>query len=300
MLAIHSDVKHALTQDRAVVALESTIITHGMPYPQNLETALQVESDIRDEGAVPATIAVLDGQLRVGLDAAELETLATHGQVMKLSRADLGMAVANKATGSTTVAATMIAAELAGIRFFATGGIGGVHRDVDTTFDISADLKELSRNPVNVVCAGAKAILDIPRTLEHLETLGVPVVVFDSDEVPAFWSRSSGLKAPLRCNSVADICRFIESRQSLNLTEAVLIMNPVPKSSEISAEVINQYIEHALNDASSEQITGKAVTPYLLARINELSAGSSLSTNIALIRDNARLAARLALESAQA
>ncbi|MBX2882693.1 MAG: pseudouridine-5'-phosphate glycosidase [Granulosicoccus sp.] len=297
MLEIQTEVQDALSGGHAVVALESTIITHGMPYPQNLETAQQVESDIRDEGAIPATIAVLDGKLRVGLNADELQKLATHKSVMKLSRADLAMAVARKATGSTTVAGTMIAAELAGIRYFATGGIGGVHRDATSTFDISADLIELSRTPVHVVCAGAKAILDIPHTLEYLETLGVPVVVYNSDEVPAFWSRHSGLPAPLRCDSVNEINRFIATRQSLGLNEAVLIMNPIPEPDEINHETINGYITTALDDAARAHISGKQVTPFLLARINELSEGSSLTANIALIRNNARLAARLACGS---
>jgi len=294
-LEIHADVQRALAAQRGVVALESTIITHGMPYPENIDTARQVEADVRADGAVPATIAVLDGCVKVGLTDTELEHLARAGAVMKLSRADLPMALATERTGSTTVAATMILAELAGIRLFATGGIGGVHRGGPSSFDVSADLSELSRTDVTVVCAGAKAILDIPLTLEYLETLGVPLIVYGSDEVPAFWSCSSGSPAPMRCDTSAAIVRFIEMREELRLQGGVLVANPIPPDDEIPQKVVEQWISVALTDASEQRITGKAVTPYLLARINELSQGRSLKSNIALVRNNARLAARVAV-----
>jgi len=302
VLLVHEEIQAALHSGGGVVALESTIITHGMPYPQNLETARLVESDVRAAGAIPATIAALDGQLRIGLDDADLTRLARaqeQGQsVMKLSRADLAMALANGSTGSTTVAATMIAAHLAGIVFFATGGIGGVHRGAETSFDISADLTELARTPVTVVCAGAKAILDIPHTLEYLETLGVPVIAYQSSVMPAFWSRSSLCDAPLRCNSVDEVLQFLETRRALELGGGVLLANPVPESYEIPADRINAWIDQALSDAARERVIGKAITPYLLERINQLSGGDSLATNIALIRNNATLAARLASAAA--
>ncbi|GGD91212.1 pseudouridine-5'-phosphate glycosidase [Aureimonas endophytica] len=287
-------VAEALAQGKPVVALESTIITHGMPWPQNLETATAVEALVRAEGAEPATIAVLEGQLRIGLDAADLERLAQAKDVMKLSRADLAYAVANRRNGSTTVAATMIAAHLAGIAVFATGGIGGVHRGAETSFDISADLDELARTPVIVVSAGAKAILDLPKTLEVLETKGVPVVGFGTDELPAFWSRLSGLKAPLRLDTAEAVAAFQRQRAALGIGGGMLIGNPVPAEAELSRETVSVWIENCLAEAAAQGIAGKAVTPFLLQRMFELSGGRSLETNIALVRNNARVAAGIA------
>jgi len=292
-------VKGALAAGAPVVALESTIITHGMPFPQNLETALKVEKAVRAGGAVPATIAVEGGRIRVGLAEANLERLARFGETgetaMKLSRADLAHALAFKKVGSTTVAATMMAASLAGIEVFATGGIGGVHRGAETSFDISADLPELGRTDVITVCAGAKAILDIAKTLEVLETQGVPVVCFGSDEFPAFWSRSSGLPAPLRLDSADDIAALWRTRRALGQAGGMLIANPVPEADEIPSTEMARHIDRAISDAGARGVSGKAVTPFLLARMLELTGGRSLATNVALIENNARLAAEIAV-----
>lgn len=290
------EVTAAQANGAAIVALESTIITHGMPYPRNLETARMVEDDIRAAGAVPATIAVIEGQLHIGLDAATLTKLAQAKDVAKLSRADFAVAMATGQTGATTVAATMIAAELAGIEVFATGGIGGVHRGAETTFDISADLPELAQTPVTVVCAGAKAILDIPKTLEVLETQGVPVIAFGQDALPAFWSRDSGLRAPLRMDDPADIARAARVRGLLGLPGGQLVANPIPEADEIAAETLAPLIAQANAEAEAQGITAKNVTPFLLGRILELTDGRSLEANIALVRNNARLAARIAKE----
>ena len=289
------EVAEARASRRPIVALESTIITHGMPYPQNLITARQVEDEVRAAGAVPATIAVLNGHLHAGLEAGELDALAQAGDVMKLSRADLAVCMASGRTGATTVAATMIAAHLAGIGVFATGGIGGVHRGAEQSFDISADLRELSLTPVTVVAAGAKAILDLPKTLEVLETLGVPVIAFGQDEFPAFWSRISGLRAPLRMDSVAEIARAHRLRAELGLAGGQLVANPIPHAAEIPRTVIGPVIEQALADAAAKGIAAKAVTPFLLQRIFELTEGRSLEANIALVLNNARLGAQIAL-----
>lgn len=290
------EVKAALSAGRPVVALESTIITHGMPWPGNRDMALEVEAVIRSEGAVPATIAVIDGRLHAGLDEAAITVLAQAKDVMKLSRADFAYALAEGRTGATTVAATMIAAHLAGISVFATGGIGGVHQGVETSFDISADLDELGRTPVIVVSAGAKAILDIPKTLEALETRGVPVVAFGQDAMPAFWSRESGLKAPLRLDTPEAIARFEATRRALGHHGGMLIANPVPVEDEIAASEMNRHIAAALATAKAKGIEGKAVTPFLLGEILNLTDGESLKTNIALVLNNARLAARIAGE----
>lgn len=290
------EVRVALEDDRPIVALESTIVTHGMPHPQNLETARAVARDIRDGGAIPATIAVIKGRLKVGLEDRELEELGSAAHVAKLSRADLAAALARGLTGSTTVAATMIAARFAGIETFATGGIGGVHRDGEASLDISADLQELAQTPVNVVAAGAKAILDLPRTLEVLETLGVPVIAVGQDEFPAFWSRSSGLKAPLRIDDPAEIARAFRMRRALKIPGGQLIANPIPAADEISARKLKPVIETALDDARTLGISGKAVTPFLLERVYDLTGGRSLAANIALVRNNARLAAAIACE----
>ncbi len=294
VLQISPEVQSALEEGRGVVALESTIITHGMPYPQNRDTAQQVEQAVRDAGAVPATIAVLDGQITVGLSAEQLESLSTTKSAMKLSRADLAMAVSKRAMGSTTVAATMIAADLAGIRVFATGGIGGVHQGAEDSFDISADLHELSRTKVTVICAGAKAILDLPKTLEVLETLGVPVLTYQQDDLPAFWSRDSGIDSPLRVDTVNDIVEFMQARDALNIDGGVLIANPVPATHEIPRHEMATFIEQAIQESQQAGIKGKSVTPWLLGRIVELSDGKSLICNQALITNNARLAGELA------
>ncbi len=291
---IFAPVAAALAAGRPVVALESTIITHGMPYPQNSEMAASVEAIIRAEGAEPATIAVIDGRLKIGLSDDDRNALAQRQDAMKLSRADLAFAVAEGRTGGTTVAATMIAAALAGIEVFATGGIGGVHKGAEQSFDISADIDELARTPVIVVSAGAKAILDIEKTLEVLETRGVPVVVHDSDVVPAFWSATSPHAAPLRLDDGAAIARFHRTRAELGISGGMLVANPVPKSAEIAADEMAIHIAAAQADAERQGISGKAVTPFLLSRILELTAGASLRTNIALVENNARLAARIA------
>lgn len=288
------EVAKARAEGTPIVALESTIITHGMPYPQNLEVARQVEADVRDAGAVPATMAVLNGTLRAGLDNAELEALAKAKGVAKLSRADMAACIATGGTGATTVAATMIAARLAGIHVFATGGIGGVHKGAELSFDISADLMELAQTPVTVVAAGAKAILDIPKTLEVLETQGVPVIAYGQDDIPAFWSRESGLPAPLRIDDPAQIAAAHRLRVKMGVPGGQLIGNPIPKDAEISAEVLAPIIARAQADADAFGIAGKGVTPYLLQRIFELTEGKSLEANIALVRNNAKLAAGIA------
>jgi pseudouridine-5'-phosphate glycosidase len=257
--------------------------------------ARSVESIIREQGAVPATIAVIHGTLHIGLEAEELEQLAQAKDVLKVSRADLAFAIAERRHGATTVAATMIAAERAGIKVFATGGIGGVHRGAEDSFDVSADLEELGRTGVIVVCAGAKAILDIPKTLEVLETAGVPVVTYESEEFPAFWSRSSGLRSPLTLNSPAAIANFQTVREQLGIDGGMLIANPVPEADEIAREEMEIYIERALDSAERDEISGKAVTPYLLSTIFDLTDGQSLKTNIALVENNARLAAEIAV-----
>ncbi|SIQ13085.1 pseudouridine-5'-phosphate glycosidase [Rhizobium sp. RU20A] len=294
-MSYSDEVAAAKANGQPIVALESTIITHGMPFPGNLEMARSVEAIIRDGGAVPATIAVIDGVLHIGLSPEMLEALAKTEGAMKLSRADLAFAIAEGRTGATTVAATMIAAARADIRVFATGGIGGVHRGAEESFDISADLDELSRTGVIVVCAGAKAILDVPKTLEVLETRGVPVVTYGASEFPAFWSRQSGLKSPLTLDSAAAIANFQAMRDLLGVDGGMLIANPVPEASEIDREEMEIYIRTALADAEDEGVAGKAVTPYLLARIFELTEGRSLKTNIALVENNARLAAGIAV-----
>jgi pseudouridylate synthase len=293
-LHLTPEVAQAIAQGRPVVALESTIITHGMPWPENARTARAVEAAVRDGGAVPATIAVMGGRIHVGLEDAALEALAQASDVMKLSRADLAACLVTGRTGATTVAATMICAHLAGIAVFATGGIGGVHRGAETTFDISADLRELAHTPVTVVAAGAKAILDLPKTLEVLETYGVPVIAFGQDDFPAFWSRSSGLRAPLRMDSAADVAAAHVMRARLGLPGGQLVANPIPAEHEIPAAEINPAIQAALADAAAQGIAAKAVTPFLLDRIFALTAGRSLASNSALVLANARLAADIA------
>lgn len=295
-LVFSSEVLQARQEHRPIVALESTIITHGMPYPQNVETARQVEAAVRAAGAVPATIAVMGGEIRVGLNESELDALGQAKGVMKVSRADLAVCLATGRTGSTTVASTMIAARLAGIDVFATGGIGGVHRGAELSFDVSADLHELAQTPVSVVSAGAKAILDLPKTLEVLETLGVPVIAVGQDDFPGFWSRSSGLRAPLRLDTVAEIAASHLMRGRLGLPGGQLVANPIPAAAEIPREVIMPIVERALAEAAAQGIAAKAVTPFLLAKIFELTSGRSLPANIALVLNNARLGAQIAAE----
>ncbi|MEQ1939913.1 pseudouridine-5'-phosphate glycosidase [Mesorhizobium sp. CN5-321] len=293
-LDIHPPVAEALAARRPVVALESTIITHGMPYPDNGTMAANVEKIITGEGAVPATIAVVDGRIKIGLSDGERESLAMTGDAMKLSRADLAFAVAEGRTGGTTVAATMICAAMAGISVFATGGIGGVHKGAEKSFDISADLDELARTPVIVVSAGAKAILDIEKTLEVLETRGVPVIGNGSEVMPAFWSRQSPYRAPLVLDSPEKIARLYQTRRALGLEGGMLVANPVPEDDEIPAAEMAAYIDAAQKAAEAQAVVGKAVTPFLLGKILELTGGRSLKTNIALVENNARLAARVA------
>ncbi|UWQ09208.1 pseudouridine-5'-phosphate glycosidase [Aliiroseovarius crassostreae] len=288
------DVAQALTHGTPVVALESTIITHGMPYPQNVETAREVEAVVRAGGAVPATIAVMNSKLHIGLTDDQLMELAQADNVAKVSRADMPVCLAMGGYGATTVAATMIAAHLAGIRVFATGGIGGVHRGAEETFDISADLREFSATPVTVVAAGAKAILDIPKTLEVLETLGVPVITYGQDEFPAFWSRSSGLPSPLRLDCAKDIARAGQTRRDLGLPGGQLIANPIPQEAEIPREEIQPVIEDALVRSEIERVSAKEVTPFLLNAMFKATEGRSLEANIALVKNNAALAAEIA------
>jgi pseudouridine-5'-phosphate glycosidase len=295
-IRVNPQVRDALDRRLPIVALESTILAHGMPYPRNLETALAVEADVRERGAVPATIAVLDGQICIGLSDAQLERVATAKDMLKLSRADLAYAIASGRDGATTVAATMFCADRAGIAVFATGGIGGVHRGVVQSMDVSADLTELARTPVLVVCAGAKAILDLPKTLEALETLGVAVAVYRSDEFPAFWSRRSGLRAPLRFDDPRSIAEAFRAARELAMDGGMVVANPISVEAEIPSEFMAGIVEDAIADAEHEGIRGKQLTPWLLDRIFQRTQGRSLEANIVLVRDNARLAAEIAKE----
>jgi pseudouridine-5'-phosphate glycosidase len=294
-LLFSPEVQAARAAGKPVVALESTIISHGMPYPQNVETARAVEGVIRAEGAVPATIAVIDGRICVGLDDAQLELLGQSTDAMKVSRRDLAYVLAQRRLGATTVAATMICAALAGIEVFVTGGIGGVHRGAETSFDISADLQELAQTGVAVVCAGVKSILDIGLTLEYLETHGVPVVSVGQPAFPAFFTRDSGFAADFQLDSAEDLARFIRTKWQLGLQGGVVVANPVPVDAAMDNAEIDGIIEQALDDARRQGVAGKAVTPFLLARIKELTGGRSLATNIALVKHNALVGARLAL-----
>ena len=294
-LEFSAEVASARAAGRAVVALESTIISHGMPYPQNVQTAREVEALIRAEGAVPATIAVLDGKIRVGLSEAELELLGRSPEAMKLSRRDLPYAVAVGKTGATTVAATMICAALASIPVFVTGGIGGVHRGAERSFDISADLQELAQTSVAVVCAGAKSILDIGLTLEYLETHGVPVLSIGQDNFAAFYTPDSGFRADFRIDDAAEQARFLKTKWTLGLAGGVVISNPVPAAHAMPRTEIDAITLRALDEAAALGISGKAVTPFLLERIKALTEGRSLATNIALVKNNAVVGARLAL-----
>ena len=296
-LDIAPEVQQALTEGRPVVALESTIISHGMPYPQNVETALNVEKIIRENGAVPATIAVIKGRLKAGLSPEEIDYLGKTGTaVAKASRRDLPVLVAEGRDGATTVTTTMIIAHMAGISVFAAGGIGGVHRGAETTMDISADMEELARTPVMVVCAGAKSILDLGLTLEYLETHGVPVIGYGTEELPAFYTRKSGFKVDYRIDTPADLAKAFFVKQDMGLGGGMLVTNPIPEEFSMDADVINKAIDEAVAEAGRLGIHGKETTPFLLAKIKDLTGGDSLASNIQLVYNNARLAARTAGE----
>jgi pseudouridylate synthase len=294
-LQFSPEVAAARAAGKPVVALESTIISHGMPYPQNVQTAREVEQVIRDAGAVPATIALIDGKICVGLADAQLEQLGNAQDALKVSRRDLAYVLAEKTLGATTVAATMICAALAGIEVFVTGGIGGVHRGAETSFDISADLQELARTNVAVVCAGVKSILDIGLTLEYLETHGVPVVSVGQPGFPAFFTRESGFNADFQLDTPAQQARFIRTKWQLGLTGGVVVSNPVPEAAAMQNDEIDGIIAQALREADAQGVKGKAVTPFLLARIKDLTGGRSLATNIALVKNNALVGAHLAV-----
>ena len=294
-LDIHPDVEDAIKNKLPIVALESTIISHGMPYPNNIETALMVEDTVRSNNAIPATIAIINGRLKVGITNKEIEFLATNDKVRKISRRDLAIAVSKKLSGSTTVASTMIIAKLAKIAVFATGGIGGVHRGAEKTFDISADLEELSKTNVCVVCAGPKAILDIGLTLEYLETKGVPVIGYKTSELPAFYSSKSGFNVDYRVDAALDIAEILKTKWDLSIKGGVLVTNPIPIAFELELVMMNKAINEAIIEADKEKIIGKEITPYLLSKVNELTEGKSLDANIKLIQNNAALAAKIAV-----
>ena len=299
-LDISPEVKAALDEGRPVVALESTIISHGMPYPKNVETALLVEQTIRDNGAVPATIAVIGGRLKAGLSHEEIEYLGKTGRgVAKASRRDLPALVARGADGATTVTTTMIIAHMAGINVFGTGGIGGVHRGAEVTMDISADLEELAQTPVMVVCAGAKSILDLGLTLEYLETKGVPVIGYGTDELPAFYTRKSGFGVDYRVDSPEELAAMFRAQRELNYKGGMLVTNPIPEQYAMDKEVIDKAIEQALSEAKEQHVHGKETTPFLLARVVELTGGDSLESNIKLVLNNATVAAKTAAELAK-
>ena len=294
-LDVNPAVAQALAEGKPVVALESTIISHGMPYPQNVETALKVEEIIRQNGAVPATIAILGGRLKAGLSPAEIEYLGKQGQkVTKASRRDLSVLVAQGADGATTVATTMMIAHMAGIKLFATGGIGGVHRGAETTMDISADLEELGQTDVMVVCAGAKAILDLKLTLEYLETKGVPVLGYQTQELPAFYTRISGLKVDYQVDSPEMLAKILKTQHDLGLHGGILVTNPIPEQYSMDADAINAVIDQAIAEAQEKGIHGKETTPFLLAKVKEITGGDSLEANIQLVFNNAKLAAQTA------
>ena len=300
MIKLTEELKSAIAQNKPIVALESTIIAHGMPFPQNLEMAQEVEQIIRDNGAIPATIAVIDGELRAGLSTAELEHFAKTGvSIIKVSTRDLPFVVARKITGATTVASTMRLAAMAGIHTFATGGIGGAHRGAEKNFDISADLIEFSQSNVAVVTAGAKAILDLALTLETLETFGVPVVGYGTDDFPAFYSRSSGHNVPMRCDTPNEIAAMMKAKWAMDLKGGIVVANPIPSEAEIPATEIAPTIEAAIAEAKAQNIIGKNVTPFLLKRLAEITQGRSLAANIALVKNNAKLAAEIAVAYSQ-
>ena len=294
-LDIHPDVEDAIKDKKPIVALESTIISHGMPYPKNVETALMVEETVRSNGAIPATIAIINGRLKVGLTNEEIEFLATNEEIKKVSRRDLAITIAQKQSGSTTVASTMIIANFAKIVVFATGGIGGVHRGGENTLDISADLEELANTNVCVVCAGAKAILDLGLTLEYLETKGVPVIGYKTSELPAFYSSESGFDVDYKIDSTLEIAEILKTKWNLSIDGGVLVTNPIPVGFELETSIMNEAINQAIIEADNENITGKKITPFLLSKVNEITQGKSLDANIKLIQNNADLAAKIAL-----
>lgn len=294
-LSLSPEVAQALQQGKPVVALESTIISHGMPYPQNVETALKVEQTIRDNGAVPATIAIINGKLKAGCTPEEIEYLGKKGQaVTKASRRDLPVLIARGEDGATTVTTTMIIAAMAGIQVFATGGIGGVHRGAETTMDISADLEELAQTPVMVICAGAKSILDLGLTLEYLETKGVPVIGYQTDELPAFYTRHSGFNVDYRIDTPEELAAAFKAKLDMGLKGGMLVTNPIPEQYSMPADVINKAIDQAIEESKQRGIHGKQTTPFLLAKVKELTGGDSLASNIQLVLNNARLAAKTA------
>jgi len=296
-LDIKPEVKEALEKGKAVVALESTIISHGMPYPQNVETALNVERIVRENGAVPATIAIIGGRLKVGLSEEEIEYFGKKGtDIAKASRRDIAALCANNQDGATTVTTTMMIAHMAGIHFFATGGIGGVHRGAEKTMDISADLQELAQTPVMVICAGAKAILDLGLTLEYLETNGVPVLGYQTKELPAFYCRHSGLSVDYQMNSPEELANFFKTSESLALKGGILVTNPIPEEYAMDDTNINEVIDEAVKEAEEKGIKGKEITPFLLAKVKELTGGESLDSNIQLVYNNAKLAAQVACD----
>ena len=292
---IHPEVENAIENKEPIVALESTIISHGMPYPKNVETAFMVEETVRSNKAIPATIAIINGRLKVGLTNEEIEFLATNEEVKKVSRRDLPITIAQQLSGSTTVASTMIIASLARIAIFATGGIGGVHRGAENSMDISADLEELAKTNVCVVCAGPKAILDIGLTLQYLETKGVPVIGYKTSELPAFYSSESGFDVDYKIDSALEIAEILKTKWNLLIDGGVLVANPIPIAFELETSVMDEAIKQAIIDADNENITGKEITPYLLSKVNEITQGKSLDANIKLIQNNAALAAKIAL-----
>ena len=295
-LRVSEEVKHALENNLPVVALESTIISHGMPYPKNVETALLVEKTIRDKGAIPATIGIIEGECIVGLSPEEIELFGKRKGIAKVSRRDLPIITSKNMWGATTVATTMIIAALAGVKIFVTGGIGGVHRGVEDTMDISADLQELARTNVCVICAGAKAILDLPRTLEYLETMGVPVLGYGVEELPAFYSRESGLKVDYRVDSGLEVAKILKEKWDMNLNGGVLVTNPIPHEYSYDFKEMEKIIDQAMVEMRKQGIKGKDTTPFLLAYIKELTGGNSLESNIALVLNNAVVGAEIAKE----
>lgn len=297
-IVLNQEVQNACSENRPIVALESTIISHGMPYPENIRTSKEVENVVRENGAVPATIAIINGDCKIGLNDADLEALAKAEGVMKASRRDIAFAIAQKKTAATTVAATMILAHKVGINIFATGGIGGVHRGVAESWDVSADLEELKRTPVHVVCAGVKSILDIPKTLEYLETSGVPVITFGEEEFPAFFSDQSGVKSPFTMNSTKELAEMIAAQSEFGFEHGSVIALPLAKEDAVPKQMMDELIQTALIKATEKQVTGKDITPFLLNEIAQNSKGESLKSNIKLIKANAKLAAQIAVDLA--
>lgn len=295
-LEINEEIKNAIDKGLPVVALESTIISHGMPYPENIKTANMLEDIVRDNGAVPATIAIIDGKIKIGINKKELEFLATSKDILKASRRDIPPVISKGLSAATTVSATMICASLAGIKIFVTGGIGGVHRGAEHTFDISADLQELAKTNVAVICSGAKAILDLPLTLEYLETQGVPVLGFKTNELPAFYTRNSGLKVDYMINDEVEAAKIIKAKWDIGLKGGLIIANPIPEEYSMNREYIEKAIYEALEEADANNIKGKKLTPFLLEKIKDITSGDSLKANIELVKNNAIVGAKIAVE----